>query len=90
MMVRVKKSIRDIVTQSVKCCFLLLFGECLGSITVQAQKVVFARDFSPAEGLVIPQEKPYRDEICLNGLWELPRMERISMPAKQRRRNMIC
>lgn len=68
---RVKKSIRDIVIQGVKCCFLLLAGECLGSITAQAQKVVFARDFSPAEGLVIPQEKPYRDEICLNGLWDL-------------------
>ena len=31
----------------------------------------FARDFSPAEGLVSSYEKPFRDEICLNGLWEV-------------------
>jgi len=35
-----------------------------------AQGVKFNRDFSPAEGLIKPQEKPYRDEICLNGRWD--------------------
>ena len=34
------------------------------------EKVVFDRDFSPAEGLVALQEKPYRQEICLNGFWD--------------------
>ncbi len=36
-----------------------------------AQGVKFNRDFSPSEGLTIPQEKPYREEICLNGCWEV-------------------
>lgn len=47
--------------------FLLFFGIAI----TKAQKVIFPRDFSPAEGLVTPQEKPYRDEVCLNGYWEL-------------------
>ncbi|MDR3219539.1 MAG: beta-galactosidase [Dysgonamonadaceae bacterium] len=39
--------------------------------SVYGQGVFFNRDFSPAEGLTIPQESPYREEICLNGYWEL-------------------
>jgi beta-galactosidase len=35
-----------------------------------AQGVKFNRDLSPAEGLIKPQEKPHRNEICLNGRWE--------------------
>jgi beta-galactosidase len=38
---------------------------------VYGQGTVFNGDFSPAEGLVIPQEKPFRDEICLNGYWDI-------------------
>ncbi len=30
----------------------------------------FPRDFSPAEGIVAPVERGFRDEICLNGLWD--------------------
>lgn len=41
-----------------------------GDLLFAKDKVVFNRDFSPAEGLVLPQEKPYRQEICLNGLWD--------------------
>jgi len=37
---------------------------------VQGQ-VLFQRDFSPAEGLVNRYEKDYRDEICLNGYWDV-------------------
>ena len=47
--------------------FLLFFGIAI----TKAQKVIFPRDFSPTEGLITPQEKPYRDEVCLNGYWEL-------------------
>jgi beta-galactosidase len=43
---------------------------CAG-LSVYGQGVVFDRDFSPAEGLTIPQESPYRDEICLNGYWDV-------------------
>ena len=38
---------------------------------VNAQGVKFLYDFSPAEGLIISQEQPYREEICLNGYWDL-------------------
>ncbi|GHT46594.1 beta-galactosidase [Bacteroidia bacterium] len=36
-----------------------------------AQGIRFNGDFSPAAGLTIPQEAPYREEICLNGYWDL-------------------
>ena len=42
---------------------------CFGQQPIR--KTIFSRDFSPAEGLVTPHERPYRDEICLNGLWEV-------------------
>src|ERR1035437_5398846 len=35
-----------------------------------AQGVKFVRDISPAEGIIMPQEIPYREEICLNGKWD--------------------
>ena len=41
-----------------------------GDLLFAKDKIVFNRDFSPAEGLVSPQEKPYRQEICFNGLWD--------------------
>ena len=41
------------------------------AITADAQQTVFKRDFSPAEGIITPDEKPYREEICLNGYWLL-------------------
>ncbi|MDP4238195.1 MAG: glycoside hydrolase family 2 TIM barrel-domain containing protein [Bacteroidota bacterium] len=44
---------------------ILLFDHVLN-----AQGVKFRRDFSPAEGIVKPQEAPYREEICLNGKWD--------------------
>ena len=38
---------------------------------VKAQGVLFPNDFSPAEGLITSQEQPFREEICLNGYWDL-------------------
>lgn len=32
--------------------------------------LVFSHVFAPSEGLVNRTEKPYRDEICLNGSWD--------------------
>jgi beta-galactosidase len=46
--------------------FLLFF-----SVVVCAQSVMFNGDFSPSEGLITPQEKPFRDELCLNGYWDI-------------------
>lgn len=53
--------------QVFKCCVCIWIGVFSETMLAQTQKVVFSRDFSPAEGLVTPQEKPYRDEVCLNG-----------------------
>ena len=54
--------------QVFKCCVCIWIGIFSETMLAQTQKVVFSRDFSPAEGLVTPQEKPYRDEVCLNGI----------------------
>src|ERR1017187_2972977 len=37
--------------------------------------VKFARDFAPTEGWVKPVEAPYRQEVCLNGLWQFQPMQ---------------
>ena len=66
-----RSSIRRIVLQSFRCGLFIVGGLLSETMTAQNRAVVFDRDFSPAEGLVIPQEKPYRDEICLNGFWDL-------------------
>jgi len=50
----------------VSLCLLMTYSEFAIS-----QGVVFPKDFSPAEGLIITQEQPYREEICLNGYWDL-------------------
>ncbi|MFI5457067.1 MAG: glycoside hydrolase family 2 protein [Isosphaerales bacterium] len=39
-----------------------------------AAPVEFARDFAPSEGWVKPVEKPYRQDVCLNGLWQFQPM----------------
>ena len=61
-----RSSIRRIVLQSFRCGLFIVGGLLSETMTAQNRAVVFDRDFSPAEGLVIPQEKPYRDEVCLN------------------------
>ena len=66
-----RSSIRRIVLQSFRCGLFIVGGLLSETMTAQNRAVVFDRDFSPAEGLVIPQEKPYRDEVCLNGFWDL-------------------
>ena len=49
-------------------CTLLLL---LFSVTISGKGIVYNKDFSPAEGLTIKAENPYREEICLNGYWNL-------------------
>ena len=41
---------------------------------VKKPGLIFPRSFSPQEGLIKPVEKPYRDEICLNGSWQFQPM----------------
>lgn len=51
---------------------LITAGAC------NAQGVHYPADLSPAEGLVKRQEKPFRQEICLNGRWDF---QPVAIPA---------
>ncbi len=60
-------------------CYLFSLG---GIIRVAGQDIptgkgaaLFARDFAPTEGLIKPQERPYRDAVCLNGSWKFMPIE---------------
>ena len=56
----------------VKLCIVLAIAFSLFCFqNINAQGVEFSKDFSPAEGLIISHEQPYREEICLNGYWDL-------------------
>ncbi|MBQ8673208.1 MAG: glycoside hydrolase family 2 [Bacteroides sp.] len=44
----------------------------------QDARLVFPFPFAPSEGLVNRLEKPYRQEICLNGYWEF---QPVSLPS---------
>ena len=48
--------------------FLLLLLILLSYNSIAQNK--FNRTFSPQQGMVTDAEKPYRDEICLNGSWQ--------------------
>ena len=51
----------------------------MGSLEfMKAQGVIFSNDLSPAEGLIITQEQPFREEICLNGYWDV---QLVSVPS---------
>jgi beta-galactosidase len=52
---------------------ILIFVLCIPD--GRAQGVKFMRDISPAEGIIKPQENPYREEICLNGFWDFQPVE---------------
>lgn len=40
----------------------------------KSQRLVYNRTFAPSEGMVNRYEKPYRQELCINGLWEFQGM----------------
>src|ERR1700749_4598167 len=68
------------INKSIKLPLMVCF--CLFNMGVaifsDAQGVKFAGDLSPGAGLIKPQEKPYRDEICLNGRWDF---QPVAIPA---------
>lgn len=35
-----------------------------------SQELFFHRDFAPSDRFVKPVERPYRDDVCLNGYWQ--------------------
>ncbi len=57
---------------------LFLFMAVVCHTSANAQGVKFNHDISPAEGITKPQEKPYREEICLNGKWDF---QPVAVPA---------
>ncbi|MDR2058106.1 MAG: beta-galactosidase [Dysgonamonadaceae bacterium] len=66
----------------------VFIGAIFGIIVdLSAQKIVFDRDFSPQEGRVVPQEFPYRKEICLNGLWDF---QPVDVPTSWKRGSGIA
>ena len=44
-------------------------------LSIFAQNIKFTSDFAPQEGLIKSVEKPFRDEICLNGFWQFMPVE---------------
>ena len=48
------------------CLYFLVFSQF---ITAEAA-VQFPQEFAPQEGVVKAPEKPYRQELCLNGQWQ--------------------
>lgn len=57
------------MTKKLLPILLLMGGLCGAGSSAEAQ-FRFDRPFAPQEGLVAPTERPYRDEICLNGRWK--------------------
>jgi len=47
----------------------LLFLFALSTVWASAQ-VPFKHRFAPQQGLTLPVERPFREEICLNGSWQ--------------------
>lgn len=51
-------------------CFMMLM-----MLTPVQSAVPFHRDFAPQQGMVADLEKPFRSELCLNGLWQFQPMD---------------
>lgn len=49
----------------------LLFFFLIICVDLSAQGVIFPKELSPSQGLLTSQEFPYREEICLNGYWDI-------------------
>lgn len=44
-------------------------------------KTVYPYEFAPSQGIVNDSEKPFRDEVCLNGYWQF---QPVALPADYR------
>ena len=53
----------------------LLLAVMLFVLPADSQKLFFHHAFAPSEGWVNRYEKPYRDEVCLNGYWDFQPVE---------------
>lgn len=64
--------------------FLLFFNR------LHAQQIVFNHYFAPTEDYTKPVERPYRDDICLNGSWQFyPVHNAASLTKKQLKNQSI-
>lgn len=52
---------------------VFIFTACALNTTMA--QVKFHRDFAPSEGIVKPQESPFREVICINGYWDFQPVE---------------
>jgi beta-galactosidase len=52
------------------CRFAMLVTNLVTTGVVGAAGVEFDRPFAPLPGLVKNEEKPFREELCLNGSWQ--------------------
>jgi hypothetical protein len=57
-------------------CAILLFAYGGFAISASAQKTHFISDFAPTDAFVKPQEKPFRNGVCLNGEWQFMPIEK--------------
>jgi beta-galactosidase len=58
-------------------CFLVLLPCVIyawGNNQQTTEKLVYKETFAPSEGFINRQEKEFRQEICLNGLWDFQAM----------------
>jgi beta-galactosidase len=62
----------------ISCVLLLLITVSSG----KADRVVFTRNFAALDGYIKPVEQPFRQEVCLNGLWQF---QPVAVPAGYQR-----
>jgi hypothetical protein len=69
-----------------KKCWLFLPAFILSNIfnSSVAQQTLFPADFAPTQTLIKPQEKPYRDAVCLNGSWKFSPVEHADRISKEK------
>ncbi len=48
-----------------------------------AQKTIFEREFAPKDNFVKPQERPFRDAVCLNGQWQFLPVQDAALFSKE-------
>jgi beta-galactosidase len=57
---------------------LLIVSLLLVAVQSAKARTEFTDEFAPSDGIVSPQERPFRDEVCLNGSWQF---EPVAIPA---------
>ena len=61
------------MTSPIRTLMVLVFLS--GMLRAQAQEHSFPRDFAPTDDYTKPQERPFRDDVCLNGSWQFMPVE---------------